>query len=78
MIFFLNSRRGHLIMAFATINQTALPKATTTTTAPAKIPAIEEAFISEPSLRKRIYDAIGMDDDQTYFRSVRTEREREN
>lgn len=46
-------------MAFATINKAALPKATTTST-PAKMPAIEEAFTSEPSLRKRIYDAIGM------------------
>ena len=60
MIFFFNSRRGRLIMAFATINKAALPKATTTNT-PAKVPAIEEAFTSEPSLKNRIYDAIGME-----------------
>ncbi|GES60669.1 negative regulator of DNA transposition [Aspergillus terreus] len=41
-------------MAFATINSSAIPPAT-----PSSIPTIEHAFASEPSLRKRVYDAIG-------------------
>ncbi|EAW11177.1 putative negative regulator of DNA transposition (Rtt106) [Aspergillus clavatus NRRL 1] len=39
-------------MVFATINRSA------TKTVPATIPAIEEAFAAEPSLKKRVYDAI--------------------
>ena len=42
-------------MAFATINQSAINKDTT----PSSNPAIEEAFAAEPSLKSRIYDAIG-------------------
>ena len=36
-------------MAFAAINSSATKK----------IPAIEDAFAAEPSLKKRVYDAIG-------------------
>lgn len=42
-------------MAFATINQSGINKNTT----PSSNPAIEEAFAAEPSLKSRIYDAIG-------------------
>jgi len=39
----------HPEMAFAAINSTGIP-----------IAAIEEAFVTEPSLKKRVYDAIGV------------------
>jgi hypothetical protein len=39
-------------MSFATINRSA------TKTLSASIPAIEDAFAAEPSLKKRVYDAI--------------------
>lgn len=38
----------HIKMAFAAINATSGP-----------IAAVEEAFATEPSLKKRVYDAIG-------------------
>jgi hypothetical protein len=38
----------HPGMAFAAINSSGMP-----------IAAIEEAFVTEPSLKKRVYDAIG-------------------
>lgn len=40
-------------MSFATINRSA------TKTLSTSIPAIEDAFAAEPSLKKRVYDAIG-------------------
>jgi hypothetical protein len=44
---------NYTVMSFATINRSA------TKTLSASVPAIEDAFAAEPSLKKRVYDAIG-------------------
>lgn len=44
-------------MAFATINQPALNKLPA---APTSNTVIDKAFAAEPSLKERVYDAIGV------------------
>ncbi|KAL2828687.1 Rtt106-domain-containing protein [Aspergillus cavernicola] len=47
-------------MAFATINSSTPPTThTPRTQTQTQIPAIEDAFATEPALKKRVYDAIG-------------------